>query len=633
MTLRPSRCTFKVIPLSSNACLEQPLQYLVQRIAETANEGVSFVSAATLSADPVSVLDELIDRARASVGNARSAPKFGILYDNYALALATLRDIREVAGWYAPHATAVVTGFSRATNMRLAAASQYSQPDWLRREGWPVVRDHGVPLVAAMRSGYADRMLRKVLSWRSSDLARPGHWIDYDDDVRHLLAALLGEGRPGTWIAERAIAACRSADPRAALLQELRSGVARFQVALSLCRARSVRYAAAFGCRPAEDGWEEPVSLAARRTLAQFVRTEAQERNWAFVVSIDAHDRDHAVARARTVAAELVAQLAAADRTRPFTLGERALVWQAGHPVRQVLAETPPAREVTPLLQGREPRLLATVAHLQHARDARAPVAGILHGWIALEALAYQLRRPPAVPTTRQKNATPYDWLGHVVPRFLALHGIRQALLDLWHVVVASERKRGSQRWSDVENWLGVTSARQLADVNRWFDVLAADPSQATRPAGPVSSHAEAVLLMSECLASGPAYPRRQLELWRIRITQRQRMAEFYDRLLWDVEAQVARLYALRNLTVHQGAAVVPSEEELARAAARLLDALLEVLPAWLATEPHDPPAVALDKLASRAGYVRNRWDPASHGRVRLNADALTRPGGDGINR
>ena len=619
--------------MASNAGIDQPLQYLLQRLVESANEGASFLAGLCVSADPISVLDELIDRARAAVGNAHGAPKFGVLYDNYSLALSTLRDIRELPHWYPTHAGAVIAGFQRATDLRLASANGRAEFDWLKREGWPIVRAHAVPLVAAMRADYADRMLQKVLARRTSDLQRAGHWIDLDDDIRHLLAALMGEGRPGTWLCERTIAACRSSDPRVAMVQELRAPPVRFQVALSIRRVRSVRHSASFGCHPAADGWPDPVSVAAGRALTKFGREEAADGNWAFVVTLDAYSRDHAVARARAMADELVAQLSVSHRTRSFTLGERALVWQRGRRVHLAVTDPPPALNCVPRLAGREPRLLEAMAHLQHAREARAPVGEILHTWIALEALAYRLPRPPQIQGSRQRQAVPYDALGYALPRIVALHGVRQGLLDLWHVVVASERRRRSPRWQDVEDWLGVTSSRQLSDVNRWFDVLAADVAGAAIPIGAVSSHAEAALLAELCLTTAPAFPRRQFDLWRNRIAKRARMAEFFDRLVWDTAGQVTRLYALRNLTVHQGAVVVPSEEALARAAGRLLDMVLEVLPAWLATAPSDPPGAALGEIADRASYVRSRWTPGHLGRVHLNADALTRPGGDGINR
>jgi hypothetical protein len=619
--------------VASTAGIDQPLQYLVQRIVESANEGASFLAGAGASADPISVLDELTERARAAVGNAHGAPKFGVLYDSYSLALATLRDIEQLRHWYPPHAAAAIAGFERATDLRLAAANGCAPSDWLKREGWPVVRSHAAILVAAMRADYADRMLEKVLARRSSDLQRTGHWIDFDDDVRHLLAALMGEGRPGTWVCERTIAACRSRQPRVALVQELRAPPVRFQVALSIRRVRSVRHSAAFGCQPAADGWPEPTSVAAGRALVEFRKAEEVEGNWAFVVAMDAHSRDHAVARARAMADELVAQLAASHRTRSFTLGQRALVWQHGRRIHPVVTNPPPVQDCVPRLPGREPRLLEAMAHLQHAREARSPVAEILHSWIALEALAYRLPQPSQVPGSRQRQKVPYDTLGQALPRIVALHGVRQGLVDLWHVVVASERRRSTPRWRDVEAWLGVTSSRQLSDVNRWFDVLAADVSGVTLPPGATSSHAEAALLAELCLASAPAFPRRQFELWRNRIAKRARMAEFFDRLVWDTAGQVTRLYALRNLTVHQGAVVFASDEALARAAGRLLDLVLEVLPAWLATSPSDPPGPALGAIADRASYVRSRWTPAHPGRVRLNADTLTRPGGDGINR
>jgi hypothetical protein len=117
----------------------------VQRLVESANEGASFVAGLSASADPISVLVELTERARAAAGNAHGAPKFGVLYDNYSLALATLRDIDELPQWYPPHPAAVIAGFGRALDLRLAAANSCTPFDWLKREGWPWPRSRFSP--------------------------------------------------------------------------------------------------------------------------------------------------------------------------------------------------------------------------------------------------------------------------------------------------------------------------------------------------------------------------------------------------------------------------------------------------------------------------------------------------------
>jgi hypothetical protein len=87
-------------------------------------------------------------------------------------------------------------------------------------------------------------------------------------------------------------------------------------------------------------------------------------------------------------------------------------------------------------------------------------------------------------------------------------------------------------------------------------------------------------------------------------------------------------MYVVRNFSVHKALTKADGAGQLSQAAHNVVDAVYEFLPAWL--NPKQPTWKALDGIRRRSHHVVKTW--GRHRRPALiNAERLTRPGGDGL--
>jgi hypothetical protein len=272
-----------------------------------------------------------------------------------------------------------------------------------------------------------------------------------------------------------------------------------------------------------------------------------------------------------------------------------------------------------------EPRLEQSLRYAALARAERAPVVQVLHSWIALETLA----RGAAAP------AGPYQLLMQNLAPALSIHAVRQSLASTWHIASrANRRGTRSVRWLELERWLGIQSRhRNLSDLSRWVDLMRHEPAEGIvvpSPLGLEASLDEAGKLLLELLPGMVPFAREAILRWRWRLAVGNRLSNWCDEIRVQAQAAIGRMYVMRNATVHTAVTEVTGGDQLAHAAKNVVDSVYEVLPPWL--EPGKPTWRAFERLERRAFHLHRTWNNLPLPTL-LDAENLTRPGGDGLTR
>ena len=612
---------------ANNAKVSEPLRYTAQRLPELLDPHAHFGRSASFKLDPATALRELISLASAHTSTRGRNPSTGVVLD----AVHNTRDLIEseahLADWFEGEREAALAAMTRCTDLALAKRNGLNPRKWLSRELPSAARG---PLLA-MRNvleaagGYRHRLLAHVESQAVFGIATAPGWRAFDTDLQNLASLLLVEGRSGMSLGKETARVIANAPDSAAALMRLReiwTAEARpFLVAFHLPRVRHPKNLTAFGCRKARArSWEDGRT---RKRADERLREFVKGRDSAILTEVHAFDFDQAQTKAFDVAERLADQYGARHRTYTFEVSPEMLLLRTdsgGVMHFRNVTRTPPHPRA--LLAAPNEALEQSFRYGALARSERSPIVRILHSWIALEALASE-------PTAPQR---PYRFLQtHLAPA-LSLQAVRHGIAASWQIASRAGRKGPhAARWAEVERWLGIKNSkgRTLDDLNDWTRLLRGRASRdVPKSLPPDASARDAAALFNQLLRDFPPFPRKTVEYWQWMLKKGPRLSNWCAGMELQARTTLNRMYVVRNFSVHKALTKSDGAGQLSHAAHNVVDAVYEFLPPWL--EPNRPTWKALDGLRRRSQHVRRAWG-ANRRATLINAERLTRPGGDGL--
>lgn len=614
--------------------LTEPLRYAAQRFGELLDPNAHFAAAASFTLDPVTAVGEFLELARAHASSAGKNPSHGVMLDGVERTHAALVQDANLSGWYGEQHQAAVSALDLAVDWAAAAAACVGKQKWLLKETSAAGRGPVRDLYSVLKdpsAGYRRRLTMRIGSVCKQPALRTAEWLKFDEELRLMAAVALAQGRTDTRLAYligRAISEARDSESASnRLLQVLEAPEEEFIVAFGLDGVRFPGNAAAFGLRyikPERPRWEPATPRDHDRALES--PYTANPFKILLAASVTAFDPEHATSIAWQRGERLADQYGAEHRAYRIEVCAPALVLRVSdEALSEQRAVAQRVHKAKPCLAQPDRRLEQSLRYAALARAERAPVVQVLHAWIALETLA----RGQSVPMG------PYQFLMHHLTRSLAVHAVRQSLAATWHITShAGRRSFEKERWLEVERWLGVRSShRTLPEFNKWVDLMRHDPPRGTTAPTPLPADAaldEAGAVLLELLPAMPPFAREAILRWRWRLAVGNRLSNWCDEVEAQAKAALGRMYVMRNSTVHTALTQSVGGDQLAHAAKNVIDAVYEVLPPWLAA--NQPTWRALEHLSRRANHLHRTWNHLSRPAL-LNADRLTRPGGDGLTR
>jgi hypothetical protein len=614
--------------------LTEPLRFAAQRFGELLDPNAHFAAAASFTLDPVTALSEFVELARAHDSTEGKNPSHGVMIDAVRRTRAAVAHDPNLASWYPAEYTAVTTALDLAVDWTAAAGSGFSKPSWLVAEASAAARGPIRTMRAALMdpaAGYRPRLVSAVCGTCSQVTLRTAEWLRFDKELQLMAAVALAEGRTGSRLARelgRTIARSRdSATACVRVRSVLEASPEEFFVAFVLRGVRFPKHLAPFGLRAIDP--RAPRWLAGHPSdddLALTALHASCPGETILIATVTAFDFEHAINLAWRRGERLADQYGAEHRVYRISVNDPVLALRrSDHQLSERSNVEQRLHEARPRLRRPDDRLEQSLRYAALARKERAPVVQVLHSWIALETLV----RGSGAPTG------PYQFLMQTLAPALAVHAVRQSLAATWHIASRAGR-RGPDRakWLQIESWLGVRGQhRRLPDLNKWVELMRQPPPTGLQAPDLLDTDAsidEAAAALAELLPRMVPFAREAVLRWRWRLAVGNRLSNWCDEVHAQAAAALGRMYVMRNSTVHAGLTDSPGSDQLAHAAENIVDTVYEVLPPWL--RPSDPAWKAFQRLNRRAGHVHRTWNHLARPAL-LNAEGLTRPGGDGLTR
>jgi hypothetical protein len=617
-----------------NGALNEPLRYAAQRFGELLDPNAHFAAAASFTLDPVTACGEFLDLARAHASSRGKNPSYGVMLDGVERTRAALVQDPNLGAWYGSQLRLAAAALDYAVDSKAAAKAKIGKQRWLDtqsssaargplRDLWTALRDSGP-------TGYRARLARRVTSTCADPTLTTAGWLRFDQELRLMAAVAVAEGRTDRRTAlliGRAISRAPTNDAACArLLRVLEAPSEDFIAVFALVGVSNPRNCRDFDLQQVDQQRPRWDSGSPRPNDQALVSLLTSHPSKAFLIArVTAFDFEQAASLAWQRGERLADQYGAEHRAYAIRVSGPVLVLRPSDDV--VSEQTVVQRRVHAARArlGPEPRLEQSLRYAALARDERAPVVQVLHSWIALETLA----RGPGV------TMGPYQFLMHNLARSLAVHAVRQSLASTWHIASrAGRRGANKDRWIQIERWLGVPNThRNLPDFNKWVDLMRREVPSGLAAPSPLPRDAsldEAAAVLLELLPDMVPFAREAILRWRWRLAVGNRLSNWCDDIEGQAKATLGRMYVVRNSTVHTAITQAAGGDQLAHAAKNIVDAVYEVLPAWLV--PGDLPWRAFDRLAKRANHLHRTWNHLAKPAL-LNAERLTRPGGDGLAR
>ena len=615
--------------------LSEPLRYVAQRFCELLDPHAHFAAAASFTMDPVTAAHEFLGLARAHASSAGKNPSHHVMLDGVERTRAALVVDQNVDAWFGPLLRPAVASLDRCVDWTAAAAAGIGKKPWLERESAAAARGAVRDLWRVMsnpHTGYRPRLVDRVCVLCMEPTLRTSEWLRFDRELRLIAAVSLTEGRTEIRLARaiaRGIAGAHDSQEAVKRLRRvLESSAVEFVVALAIEGVRAPRHLRSFGLREIrrrDPHWVPGQSSAADAALGAFCADQDGRRS-IVATDVEAFDFEQAGNVAWQRAERVADQYSAEHRAYRISAAAPMLVMRLDNgDITELKTPGRPVSLAKPRMRRPEPRLEQSLRYAALARAERAPVVQVLHSWIALETLT----RGDAAP------AGPYQLLMHNLAPALSIHAVRQSLASTWHIASRANR-RGSQsgRWLELERWLGIRDQhRNLSDLSRWVDLMRHNPTEGTvvpSPLYPDASLDEAGALLLELLPGMVPFAREAILRWRWRLAVGNRLSNWCDEIRAQAHAAIGRMYVMRNASVHTAVTEVAGGDQLAHAAKNIVDSVYEVLPPWL--EPGKPTWRAFGRLERRAFHVHRTWNNLPT-QALLDAENLTRPGGDGMTR
>jgi hypothetical protein len=624
-----------VLRAGSNERVVEPLRYLVQRFAELADPHVHFAASATFSLNPVTATAEFLELARLHDLSRAKNPSHGVMRSAVHRTRNVLARDTHLKEWYGGSRDAAVDVLDSGLDDVAAAAAGRGRNRWLSEKvaaaGSGAVRTLHAEL-ADSHTGYRSRLGEAVLAQTSAPITTPEMWRGYDASVRLLVGLLLSEGREGRSMS-RAIASIvsRAVDTATAIQQIavlLDAPPKRFIAAFRVPGVRHPTHSQAFDLRrvrEADPRWTVEGASLADVDLASFVSDAPQHA--VLTTNVDAFDRWHAYSLAMPRAERLVDQYMAEHRAYGFAVDPKMLILDVD---RQLTSNVDQHPRTLPrpraLLKGPAPLVEQSLRFSALARDERVATVKILHYWIALESM---VRAPGA-------GSAPYPFLKRHLPPLLALHAVRQSLSTTWHIARKAGRKSSrAGLWATVEEWLRSTGPEnRLENLNTWVDLISAlpdaEPDKAPPPLVPGASQETAAMAARYAMGGMTPFAAQSILQWKFLLSMGPRLSGWCIEMEARATAVIERMYVARNSAVHTALTEADGHRQLAHAAENIVDCVFEVLPPWLAASQR--PDQAIERLSRRSRHVIQTWNRKPRAAL-IDAQHLTRPGGDGMKR
>lgn len=583
-----------VLAAEQNERLSDPVRYLAVRLAELLDPGSHFSHSGNERLDPIHLLAELVIAAQGFLEN--DGTRRETMQEALARTRSLLKGTRHLQAWYGAERQAVLNDLTVASQPPGAGHQSETQlRNYVKTKTGALLRGSLAALAHSLNdpnTGYRRRLLETIedaITEASFDDAR---WRDFDDDLADLAGLLLGEGRDGAQLARDLASRLADADSDAEALASLKeivcSAAETFRVGFILHGTKQVANAAAFNCtvvapNDAEWGTTTLRDPKPRDSLRRFLRRRTDKRRaCGVIVEVQALDPFHARALAMSQAEELRDQLAAEHRLNTFRIDEDVIVLEASTGMITPLVHRPSGVKAGRTLTRQPiPELQHALRYHALAQRESAPVVSVLHSWIALESLAVGGKvMTPSGPKYQGAGSFLPPHLGAVIK----MTSVRQLLTRSWWI--ARNRARQSSHraeWEELGRWLGVQGPGGQVDIDRWKDLLLAEPSgDVPDSLGPGTTVDEAASWLELLAPEFGVFADRRIRMVRWLLAKGDRLVNHISKLGQRAEAHASRMNWLRNKAVHNAMIHAPSAQQLARTAYDIGDAVFEVIPHWL---------------------------------------------------
>ena len=395
---------------------------------------------------------------------------------------------------------------------------------------------------------------------------RLGPWAGFDLRLRSLAGALLSEGRGQVAVHTlgEALARARDANEAKQLFEEtISSRQSDFDVVIVMQGAGRIRLAAGQGFEALADvpAFAGAVPSSVNSVLRLFARETGHGRGDARALRtrVQAKDPEHAARRAILRAKELADRLNAVQRQGRFSLHPTALVRNPATGTVLPISVAPETRPAFEVVLGAEtfadPALNSSLAYMRRAHNSSSPVGVVMHTWIALEAL-----HAPLAGSHR-----PQDDVIAFAPIIAGGRAVAGVELRSWNTL--AWQRSGGAPWERLKESIGKTDPdgkrRRHCRPPAWRSAL-------TRTSTQYSRELSDVLRISTPLVRWKVGETRRL------ITKREALRERSNEVVRNVRWAAERMRVTRNRAAHEALTTAPGEEQLARAARLLADAVFE---------------------------------------------------------
>jgi hypothetical protein len=395
---------------------------------------------------------------------------------------------------------------------------------------------------------------------------RLGPWTGLDARLRVLAGTLLAEGR-GTATAYEfagALADARASDDASALFaQTVSSTRSTFDVVIVMRGVGRIRLAAGqpFVVLSDVPAFRGVVTNDVDSVLRLYAREAGHGSGdaRALLIRIDGRDAEHAARIAVLRGKELANRINAVERQGRFSLHPTALVRSVATGRVTPVSVAPETRPVYETKIGADvftdPALSASLAYMRRAHNSSSPVGVVMHTWIALEAL----HAPLAASNRPQDDVVSF---APVIAGGRALAGIE---FRAWNTLAW---QRGvTAPWEQLRAAVGKADEdgkrRRHCRPQAWRAALMRTSAQYSRQ-------------LTDVLDASTPLVRWKVAETRRLLTKREALRGRGNEVVRDVRWASQRMRVTRNLAAHEALVTAPGEEQLARAARLLADAVFE---------------------------------------------------------
>jgi hypothetical protein len=564
--------------------LSEASRFAVQRFAELVGRGTHFSLSAAFVLTPHEVAGELAALAT-DYGAGRTFPKRQDMGRACQWAKKALVSDPNLRRWY-----------GTALNDALHALSSFNHSYSRSVPGGQLralARTQLEPTLAALRAAVATGAMsyqRQLLASVTAEfVAATPDWLRLDRDLRYLAACILADGRDGETTARKLATAAVRAPDDAAVVAAWRSiippSLVQYEVGhvisgLGEFASPLTPPARTYG--PGDDWLVGPGDAGAIRALEGFCRRATRDRRRVVVLRpVSAYDEVHA-ARVAFAETQLIHdELVALHRATMFAIEPASLVRSSVGTTEVDLRERHSVDRGRLFRPGVAAKLRSPLRYHALARSEEIPTMRIVDAYTALEQIA-EGASSASGPIHKA------DFLPPQVAGAAALTAAQHVLVASWAVIVESlNHSAPRNRFLELAAWCGGTGDPRWIDLDRWADVLLAEPAGAAPTPLLPTTHADAArAILDELSVFVTPYVWRHVLRASLLWSNPALLIETATLEQRRAFAHTDRVRLVRNQVMHRAPLAVDGDLQLATNALHLVDATVEVLARWLAASP-----------------------------------------------